>query len=142
MSHPAQASVTGRRLSFGRRRRLLRRRDFLRVYDARRRASGRHLVLFGLRRAEPEAAAEPWRLGITTTRRSGGAVVRNRLRRRLREFFRTRQRWIADGWDYVVNARPSLEAAPPRELAEEVRRALGRLGAWRGPEAGDEGERR
>ena len=72
------------------------------------------------------------RLGISVSKRVGNAVVRNRVRRRLREIFRhTRASTFSTPVSLVVNARPSAAAVAFRELSEDyaatVRRALARV---------------
>ncbi len=65
------------------------------------------------------------RLGITATRRVGGAVVRNRCRRRVRELARRHLDALAPrGADIVVNVRLGLAQAPWHELEEDFLRCL------------------
>lgn len=45
------------------------------------------------------------RVGITVSKKLGGAVIRNRVRRRLREVYRLNEALFASGWDIVVVAR-------------------------------------
>jgi ribonuclease P protein component len=97
------------------------------------RVSGRHLLLFLLQRTAPNAASSPPRprLGISVSKRVGGSVTRNRVRRRLREIFRRSRELFGEGaGDLVVNARPSASNATFDELAQEYRllltRGLGR----------------
>ena len=60
-------------------------------------------------------------------RRVGGAVVRNRIRRRLREIFRRNREVFGDrGGDLVINARPSAAKASFGELREEYRKLVER----------------
>ena len=73
--------------------RLLRHSDFERVYKQGRRHFSAHMTVFYLRRAEGEGL----RVGFTVGRVLGGAVDRNRIKRRLRESVR-----IADGYDALV----------------------------------------
>lgn len=98
------------------------RRDFDRVYRSGIRAGARHLVLH----AAPNGLDHP-RLGLSVSRRVGGAVVRNRVRRRIREAYRTHRGWFPPGMDVVVSARPSAAEATWEELLEDLRKALGRL---------------
>ena len=65
------------------------------------------------------------RLGITVTRKAGGAVVRNRLRRRVREAFR-RAAGTLGPLDFVVNVSPRSAGAPYEELRNELDRLLTR----------------
>ncbi len=69
----------------------------------------------------------PCRVGITASRKVGGAVVRNRARRRVRELLRTRADEI-EGWhgDLVVNVRHSCGKAAWDELTEDFGRCVKR----------------
>jgi ribonuclease P protein component len=84
--------------------RLLKRNAFRLVYDTGTpyRNGGFHLFV---RRRE---AAEPTRLGITTTRALGQATARNRVRRLVRENFRLAYSQLRPGHDIVVNCRQNL----------------------------------
>jgi ribonuclease P protein component len=116
-----------RRETFSRDDRLRKRREFEECYSSGVRASGRHLLLFLLPRTASPNADSPLRprLGISVPRRVGGAVTRNRVRRRLREIFRRSRELFGDlAADLVVNARPSASEAPFAELAQEYRMLL------------------
>jgi ribonuclease P protein component len=65
------------------------------------------------------------RLGVAATRKIGGAVSRNRAKRRMREIFRTSS--IPAGLDLVVVARRELIDAPWPAVEGEFRALLGRL---------------
>lgn len=58
------------------------------------------------------------RFGLTTTRKIGGAVLRNRCRRRLRELFRLRDHTSLDGigFDVVLNVKPTVATAKYQEI--------------------------
>jgi ribonuclease P protein component len=83
--------------------RLLRRVDFRRVYEEGQRRSASVCTVF----FRPNGLEET-RLGVTTPARLGGAVLRNRIRRRVREVFRQNRWRLAGGWDVVLNPRPSV----------------------------------
>jgi ribonuclease P protein component len=103
-------------------RRLRRRSEYLRIYDNGRRLHGRLLVLF----VSPGGGSAP-RLGITVTRKAGGAVVRNRLKRCVREAFRRAVAAHAlPPLDVVVNVSPRAAGAPYEELESELGRLLAR----------------
>ena len=88
--------------------RLRTRSEFKAVETGGRRASGRYLTLVG----RPNGRAQD-RLGIIASRRVGGAVQRNRAKRRLRELFRQRALDASRlGWDLVVIARAEIVDAP------------------------------
>lgn len=65
------------------------------------------------------------RFGISTGKRLGGAVVRNRVRRRVREALRRLDRSVSGGWDILVVLRPSSAEASYRELADALERTIG-----------------
>ena len=89
--------------------RLSRSADFERVYRNGRSHSNRHLVLYSF----PRGAHDAPRLGVSVSRKVGGAVDRNLVKRLLREAFAAHASELAGGCDYVVVARPDA-----RELAE------------------------
>jgi ribonuclease P protein component len=107
--------------------RLRKRREYRTVYERGVHAGGRHLVVFlqgnDLGRA---------RLGVTATRKVGGAAQRNRLKRVVREVFR-RHRYRLGSWDLVVNVRARAVGRPYEELEAEmldqIERAARRLAA-------------
>ncbi len=81
---------------------------------------GRYLVVFALANE-----GELCRFGITASRKVGGAVVRNRSRRRVRELIRSRTGAVS-GWrgDLVVNVRRSCDDAGWDELSEDFERCM------------------
>lgn len=83
---------------------------------------GRHVTLGILRRASENTA----RLGIITTRQIGRAVVRNRIRRRLREIFRLNQHRLVTGIWIVTIARVSAAGATFDQLERDWLRLAGR----------------
>jgi len=122
--------VTGRP-SGGRspkRRRLSRSAEFERVYRQGRSKANRYLVLYAFPRAEdaPEDA-EGARLGLSVSKRVGGAVDRTKVKRVLREAFWAEAERLPDGADYVVVARPDCRELTEREGMAGVRTALAEL---------------
>lgn len=117
-----------------RRHRLSRSRDFDAVYRKGRSVSSRYLVLYAFPREE-DAEGEP-RLGLAVSRQLGGAVERNRLKRRLRAAFDEVREGLPPGHDYVLIARPGLtEAIESRGsswLVERVDEVFRRIGAEAG----------
>jgi len=71
-----------------------------------------------------EAADGTSRLGLTVSRRVGGAVVRNRVKRRIREWFRSRCELLSSGLDLVVIARPSARRLDGHALHRELTKLL------------------
>jgi ribonuclease P protein component len=97
-----------------RRNRLSRSRDFDAVYRRGKSVSSRYLVLHWFPR---EDAEEEPRLGLAVPRSVGSAVVRNRVKRLLREAWRELLPTVPAGHDYVLAARPGLaEPAEARGL--------------------------
>ena len=100
--------------------RLRKRAEFLAV----RRGEKRRGRLFLLEVLDRGDAAQP-RVGFTVTRKVGNAVVRNRIRRRLREAVRIHAAGdMQPGSDYVIVGREDLLAAPFAEIGSELSRRL------------------
>ena len=117
------------------RRRLSRSAEFERVYRQGRSKGNRYLVLYAFPRAEDEDAAEREagpRLGLSVSRRVGGAVDRNRVKRVLREAFWAEAERLPDSSDYVVVARPDARELAQRDGTEGMRGALSELVAGLG----------
>jgi ribonuclease P protein component len=117
--------------SFPRASRLLKHSDFERVYKQGRRHFSSHLTVFYLRQAEdatPQGALpkKSARVGFTVGRVLGGAVERNRIKRRLREAVRQRRALLAGAGavDVVINPKKSVLTLEFSLVLEEVARAL------------------
>lgn len=72
---------------------------------------------------------EVTRFGLSTGRRLGGAVVRNRVRRRIREVLRVMAPSFQPGWDVLIIARPAIVSADHDALVGALQRTLVRSGA-------------
>jgi ribonuclease P protein component len=127
------------------RRRLSRSAEFERVYRQGRSKGNRFLVLYAFPRADDDAGdpEEGPRLGLSVSRRVGGAVERNQVKRLLREAFWTEAERLPTGADYVVVARPEAGPLAEREGMNGVRTALAELvddlgGRGTGPAGGQE----
>jgi ribonuclease P protein component len=108
-----------------RRRRLSRSAEFERVYRQGRSKGNRFLVLYAFPR-EDDGNDGP-RLGLSVSRRVGGAVERNRVKRVLREAFWEEATRLPPGSDYVVVARPDARGLAEREGTGGMRVALAEL---------------
>ena len=114
--------------------RLSRSSDFQRIYRQGSSTASRFLVLYSFQRPV-ETGAEGPRLGLSVSKKLGGAVVRNRVKRLLREAFQGCAGHLAEEYDLVLIARPQLLDLLARESAGEkglvggaVRELLGRAG--------------
>jgi ribonuclease P protein component len=125
-------AMTGRSSSRGR---LSRSAEFERVYRQGRSTGNRYLVLYAF--ANPSAQGP--RLGLSVSRKVGGAVERNRVKRLLREGFAKFEPDLDRGQDVVVVARPTALELAEREGLAGVEASLGELiekaGLRRGPGA-------
>ncbi len=105
--------------------RLLKHADFERVYKQGRRHFAAHMTVFYLTRpTEASAATQGLRVGFTVSKALGGAVLRNRMRRRLREAVRLHGITREIGADVVINPKRSLLTADFSELRNEVAKAF------------------
>lgn len=111
---------------FPKSRRLLRHADFDRVYKKGRRYFATHMTVFYLRRESEIRAGEElnFRVGFTVRKVLGGAVQRNRMKRRLREAVRLQETQPPSGMDVVINPKASLLTADFEELKAEVGKAI------------------
>jgi ribonuclease P protein component len=120
---PSQASKTIdagiSRSRFPKAARLLARREFLSLQQRGKRRYCPHFVVVLV-----PAQGNRSRLGIIVTRRFGNAVIRNRMKRILREFFRSRQNAIIPAQDILIIPRAGAELLTSTQVAEELRRAL------------------
>jgi ribonuclease P protein component len=114
--------------------RLSRSSDFQRIYRQGSSTASRFLVLYSFKRPA-DAGAEGPRLGLSVSKKLGGAVVRNRVKRLLREAYQGCAGHLAEEYDLVVIARPQLLELVARESAGEkgvvgaaVRELFGRAG--------------
>jgi ribonuclease P protein component len=106
--------------------RILGTADFRKAYNEGERFTGRCFAAFCLR-PQPERSDGP-RLGFTVPRAFGRAVLRNRVKRRIREALRVRLPELAPEWDIVINPRRPAIAAPLEELRREVDRLVAQCG--------------
>ena len=99
--------------------RLLERREFLFLQQKGKKRHSQHFLV-----ATAPAQSEYSRLGITTSRRFGNAVVRNRMKRLLREFFRIHQALISPVCDIVVIPKAGAEQLTLAQITEELGKVL------------------
>lgn len=104
------------RFRFPRSARLTRTSEFKQVKSGGKSFTGKYLVLAVFRPADDNAAV---RVGVVTSRRVGPAVVRNLVRRRLREVYRLNRARICPGWWLVIIARVSAPSAGLKQLEQD-----------------------
>jgi len=129
MKEPSVTQIkpaAGATFGFPRSSRILRAAEFRAIYDQGFRITGPLFVAFcrARQRSETGEAGLPGpRLGLTVPRAIGGAVVRNRIKRRFREAFRLHRAGIGPQWDIVLNPRRvALDAS-----FADIEKALGRV---------------
>src|SRR6201982_821035 len=99
--------------------RLVRRGEFDAVYRAGKRRSSSHFTVFFRANELPQS-----RFGFSIKKALGGAVARNRIRRRLREAVRCHRLEIPAGWDIVIHPKSSVARAEFRALTADLLRLL------------------
>ncbi len=120
-------------MKFPRSRRITRRADFQRVREKGESISGKFLVLGYLC---DETLSEPVRLGLITTKRIGNAVVRNRVRRRIRGVLQRTGEKVLPGYWLVLIARNRAAKATSEQLEKEWKWILHQTGLVAPKEAG------
>ena len=112
--------------------RLLKHADFERVYNSGERLFCKDLTVFFVRGARGSSEANPSsdavRIGLTVGRALGGAVVRNRIKRRVREALRKHLGELSPPLDVVVNPKKSAAEVEFLDLEEQVRQSLATIG--------------
>ncbi len=105
--------------------RLLRHADFERVYKQGQRHFAAHMTVFYLARpSETADAGVGSRVGFTVSKALGGAVQRNRMKRRLREAVRLHGVLTGINADVVINPKRSLLAVEFSEIRNEITKAF------------------
>ncbi len=117
---------------FSKEERLRKRREFLGVYERGDKIQSTYFVLYML-----ENGRSHHRLGITVSRKIGRAVVRNRIKRRLREIFRTNKQAIFPHCDLVVNAKRAAARAKNQQIQEDILKGILR---WKRKSPAQDGE--
>jgi len=112
--------------------RLSRSGDFDRVYREGHSHANRFLVFYAFPRRDAEAGGDEVRLGVSVSRKVGGAVERNAVKRTLREAFWSLDNAFPGAHDFVLVARPDVAGLLEREGPDGVAIALKELVAEAG----------
>jgi ribonuclease P protein component len=125
LRHAARRAVIGSlpysagRLDFPREARLVRRGEFDAVYRAGKRRSNSHFTVFLRANQLPHS-----RFGFSIKKALGGAVARNRIRRRVREIVRCHRLEIPAGWDIVIHPKSNVAKAEFAALTADLLRLM------------------
>lgn len=111
------------RESFPRRERLTTPREYREVFDHGRRAAGRAFICY-------VAEGQGRKMGMAVSRKVGGAVTRNRVRRFIREVYRHERAALREGMRMVVVAKPAAAALTFAESREALCRLFRQGGAF------------
>jgi ribonuclease P protein component len=98
---------------------LVRRGEFDAVYRSGKRRSSSHFTIFFRANRLPHS-----RFGFSIKKALGGAVVRNRIRRRVREIVRCHRMEIPAGWDIVIHPKSKAAHAPFAPMTVDLLRLL------------------
>jgi len=102
---------------------LTKNHEFRRLYKKGKNAASKYVVVYSCRNGKAEN-----RLGITVSTKLGGAVQRNRIRRRLKEIYRLNEQALRIGYDLVLVARMRSRYAGWSELESSVLSLFKKLG--------------
>ena len=96
--------------------------EFKRLYSKGKSAASQYVAIYCRRNGKKDN-----RLGVTVSTKLGGAVVRNRIRRRLKEIYRTNEDKLTVGYDIVIVARMKSRSSGFREMEASVLSLLRKL---------------
>lgn len=105
--------------------RLRRRQEFVSVQSSGRKVHGK---LFLAIVVETSVAAPVGRVGLTVTKRIGNAVIRNRIKRRARDWLR-RHGWVPAGRDVVLVAKDAAATSTSADIGQDLARVVARIGS-------------
>jgi ribonuclease P protein component len=108
--------------SFTKKDRLLKRSDFVRLSGSGKKRVNAHFVLFFV-----QSKTDKSRLGVTASKKVGCAVVRNRIKRICREYFRRNRHKITGTWDISLIARKSIAGLPSDQVNNSLKSLLEKI---------------
>lgn len=119
--------VSSPALDFPKCERIRKRTEYLSVQGRGRKLHTDHFLMFVLSRSEEGSGAERVRFGTTVTKKVGGAVVRNRIKRVVREVCRRHKGWFPAASDVVVVAKRSAAGLGYMAVEREIERLCERV---------------
>ena len=108
--------MTGQDESFGKEERLTKTHQFKRVYNQGKSVANNLVVLYVLKKSNDQQR----RVGFSVSKKIGKAVVRNKVKRRLKEVYRRHKNRLISGIDLVVIARQGIDQATYEEIKESL----------------------
>ena len=102
---------------------LTKNHEFRRLYNKGKSAASKYVAVYCIRNGKPGN-----RLGITVSTKLGGAVQRNRIRRRLKEIYRLNEHSLRTGYSIVIVARSGSKDAAWKQLENSVLFLFGKMG--------------
>ena len=112
--------MTNAGFSYGKQERLRKRREYLEVYAKGEKVRTKYFFLYRLRNG-----LDRNRLGLTVSRKIGKTIIRNKLKRQLREIYRRHCKEVVPAYDLIVNVTRAAISAPYWDLEKEFIRAAG-----------------
>jgi ribonuclease P protein component len=101
--------------NFPKEERLRKRADFTEIFNQGRKTYSSHLILFCRGNG-----GQSVRVGITASRKVGTAVVRNRVKRLIREYYRQHKSYFTAGIDYSLVVKKSFSLLPKKTAEEQL----------------------
>lgn len=115
--------------------RLRKKQDFGRVYRQGRSFANAQFVVYWRKQTDPGC----FRLGISASSKLGGAVVRNKMRRKIKEIVRLNAARLQDGYDLILIVRKPALAMSYRELEGSIMHVLRKAGLLQGTSSSEKG---
>lgn len=111
--------------------RLAKREDFNKVYRHGTSVANRQFVLYYKKRLAQDGEGAPFRMGVSVSKKLGNAVVRNRLRRVMKEVVRLHASQVEEGYDFIMIARKPVADMDYGEIEKCMLHALKRASLYK-----------
>jgi len=113
------------RFSFTKTDRILKRGEYIALSKSGRRVQNEHFIAYVL-----PACHSRSRLGVTVTKKVGGAVKRNRIKRRVREFFRLNRHCLLGKWDINIIAKRQIADISTEKAYQSLQNIFDRIAGY------------